>query len=202
MLFRSAKETITFTQGIGIILTIIGLAAPLTHLVLSRIETLFRLPHASIVKVRLVKLVLCDVFSSFCSTIKQADIVSRTIFVETVLMFEFIVSFVSGRAVGAYTGQNPQALLAESEQSHRVHPVHRIIQTVAIPIRIAALVPDGIGRSPPAGEGVVVPPAEADEAQIPVVQAAREAKGQAQARVGILDDPPERVVQDLPGIHS
>ncbi len=54
--------------------------------------------------------------------------------------------------------------------------------------RVAALLPDGVRGGPPACSDVIITPAEADETQVPVVQAAREAEGQAQIRIGVLND--------------
>ncbi len=83
------------------------------------------------------------------------------------------------------------------QQPCRIVGIDRIIQTIPIPVRITAPVPYGIGCGLPAGEGVVVPPAEADEPQIAVMQAAREADGHAQARIGVINDPAEGIVEDF-----
>jgi hypothetical protein len=127
----------------------------------------------------------------------KPNIVTRAILKETVFMRDFSVCSIINRVVGedAKQRQPSQSSFSEPEQPQRVHPVHGIIQTVPIPIRIAARIAQGVGGGPATGEGIIIAPPEADETEIPVVQAASKAPRDAQGRIAGLDDPAEWIVQ-------
>jgi hypothetical protein len=101
--------------------------------------------------------------------------------------------------------QNSSYRAVPFEQPQWIFPVHRIIQTISIPVRVAALVPDGIRGGPSTGPDVVIAPAESDEVQVPVVEAACEAERQSLARVDALANPAKRYkvfLMALPGTHA
>ena len=75
-----------------------------------------------------------------------------------------------------------------------IHKIDWIIQDIPIQIRVTTRKPNRILSSPPSYLGIVVPVAESYQPRVAVVQAAGEAEGYREGRVGVLQDVPERVV--------
>jgi hypothetical protein len=69
---------------------------------------------------------------------------------------------------------------------NQINTIHRIIQTVPVPITVSTGIADRIRRGPTTCIGIVITPTEPDKAQIPVMQAARKTKRNTQSRGGVL----------------